>query len=581
MSGVTVFAVSPGISVITATYASALGFFNVFVNASSARITSISLSYGSSTLSGQTGATTSGSVAVSFSDGTSFANAVTSFSPLSSLLGFNSSDASFVTVSASGVAQLVNNSWRFATLTAFSQCGDGRASSFSMAGNLAPVNYDTKLGSTSGITFPPVVTSGTVDASIKVQVAASSLTTYQIWLFYNSAIFGAPTITKGSGWPTGSFSYSVGNAVSGNIVKAILSFSSGASATNSLVPMATVTFPVVTGASVLELITANVLTLSVASGNIFQSATGSAIVAGTGYVSINGGTTPQFRRRLLDFEADVSAQISSRSLLQTGLPFVTGDCNGDGLFNANDATYAQTCVTNGVGSWPTTSITQMRNCAPTYSYMFNSMQWTYSAAQIQITIADVAYLLSASTNRLFFLNISSPYDLVTSLPLANNQPWSATASFYYFPSSTSVAAYTPAPCSTCSSFFEMNVASLPYSVSVGSLYGASTLGVAFQANCSLGTFRVSVVTNAQSVLNMSVGFSNSATNDAYAFFGMDVGVFINGNTNFVNVKGSTIVSGPIFASVNVSGLLSSTLSPTAAPINIPTVCPSIIFIHNF
>ena len=575
VSGTTVIAHSEGVSSILATYATSSGTFLAYVTNSTVSVTSIALSYSSSTLSGQAGATIAGVVAITFSDSTTLDNAVNLFSPISSLVGFNSSDSEFITVSPSGVASLVNNSWQFETLTAFSQCDDGNVGSFSMAGNLAPANYDTKLGYSSGLTFPPVSAGGSVDASVRVQVSSSPLTTYQIWIFYNSDIFGAPSIIKGSGWSTGSFSYSTGNAVSGNIVKAILSFAAGSSATNTLVLMATVTFPVISGTPLLELITANVLTLSVVSpGTILQSATGTEIVAGHGYVSVNGGNIPQFRRLLSSASAlsfdDASAD---RKLLQAVLPFVTGDCNGDGFFNANDATYAQTCVTNGMGSWPTNSIAQMRNCAPTHSYMFNQIQSLYTAAQIQITLSDVVYLLAASTNRLFFLNISSPFDLVTSLPAASNQSWGVTATFFYFPSSTAVDAFSAVPCATVSGYFEMNLVSLPFSTVVGSLYGSSSIGVAFRGICTSGTFSVNVITNYQSTLNMSVGFINSATSDNYAFFGMDVGAFINANTNFLNLRGSTIVSGPIF-SLTSTASSSPAVPSTNYPISSTTLQPS-------
>ena len=85
VSGTTVTPVSGGTATIVATYAAASGTFAAYVSASSVSVTSIALSYSSSTLSGLTGASSAGSVAVSFSDGTSFANAVASFSPLSSL----------------------------------------------------------------------------------------------------------------------------------------------------------------------------------------------------------------------------------------------------------------------------------------------------------------------------------------------------------------------------------------------------------------------------------------------------------------------------------------------------------------
>ena len=575
VSGTSVTALAQGTSVITASYATATGLFTAYVSGSTASVTAMSLFYGSSTLSGQTGSSSAGTLSVSFSDGTSFTNAITQFSPLSALVSFNSSDPNFITVSAAGVAALINNSWHWAVLAAFSRCGDGRSSTFSMAGNLAALTYDTKLGSTTGITFPPKSNGQSVDASVKVQVASSPLTTYQVWLFYNSGVLGTPTISKGSGWPTGAFDFTTGNVVTGNIMKAILSFSSGSSATNALVQMATVMFPVISNSSVLELITASVVAMSVASGIIFQSATGTPIVAGTGYVSLNGGTNPSFRRLLLSSDVD-EIEVSSRRLLQSGLPLVTGDCNGDGLFNANDATYAQALVTNGVSSWPISSISQMRNCAPTYSYMFNAVRASYAASQIQVTIADVAYLLHASTNRVFFLNISSPFDLVLAVPSANGQLWSSSATYYYYPLSTSVSSYSAAPCASVSGYFEMNVASLPYTVSVGSLYGSTTTGVAFQGMCSSGTFGATIVTNWQNVLNMSVGFINSATGDAYAFFGMDVGAFVNANTNFVNIMSSTIVSGPIYTfSVSYQGTLTPTVAGyTYAPSSTPPASPS-------
>jgi hypothetical protein len=162
--------------------------------------------------------------------------------------------------------------------------------------------------------------------------------------------------------------------------------------------MANVSFPVVSASPFLELITANVLTVANQFGVVSQSATGSQIVAGTAYVSLNGGTLPRFRRRAL-LSDDL---VASRALLQTvDLPLLTGDCNGDGFFNAYDATYLQDLVNNGANLWPVTSLVQMRNCAPSYSYMFNAVQSSYSALDIQLTSSDVAYLLSASTNKLF------------------------------------------------------------------------------------------------------------------------------------------------------------------------------------
>ncbi len=222
INGMTVVALSQGTSTITAVYANATGLFIAYVVDNTVDVSAITLGYSSNTIAGQTGSTVAGSVSVSFTDGTSFSDAVASFSPLSSLIGFSSSDPDFVAVSSSGVASLINNSWQLSTLTAFSMCGDGNSGTFSIAGNLAPVNYDTKLGYLTGITFPPASFGQIVDASINLMVSLSPLTTYQIWLFYNSAVFGTPTISKGSGWPTGAFDFTTGNTVDGTIVKAVI-----------------------------------------------------------------------------------------------------------------------------------------------------------------------------------------------------------------------------------------------------------------------------------------------------------------------------------------------------------------------
>ena len=185
VSGTTIVALSEGVSTIIASYASASGYFTAIVRSTPVSISAISLSYSSSTLSGPKGATAAASVSVSLSDGTSFIDAVSSLAFLSILIGFSSSDPDSVSISSSGTAYLVNNSWQYATLSAFSQCGDGNLGTFNMAGNLVPTLYDTKLGLMTGLTFPPVSFTETVDVSIHVQIASSPLATYQVFRFYD------------------------------------------------------------------------------------------------------------------------------------------------------------------------------------------------------------------------------------------------------------------------------------------------------------------------------------------------------------------------------------------------------------
>ena len=161
-------ALSRGISIITATFATSTGNFFAFVDDATVNITAVSISYSSSTLAGLMGARASASVGVKFSDGSSIADAVSTFSPLSALLGFNSSDPDFVNVSSMGEAELLNNSWRFAIITVYSQCSDGSSDSFAISGNIEPDTYDTKLGHSAGLTFPPAAFGHIVDSSIQV-----------------------------------------------------------------------------------------------------------------------------------------------------------------------------------------------------------------------------------------------------------------------------------------------------------------------------------------------------------------------------------------------------------------------------
>lgn len=289
ISGTMVNAMSAGTATLTASYAGATSSSTVYVSSAAVNITALTLSYVSPTLSGQVGVGAGATVAMSFSDGTAYSNATSQFTAFSSLVNFTSNDTAYVSVnSSSGLISLADNSWRYASITANSKCSDGRSSSFAVAGNLVPVVGDTKLGSSTGLTFPPASIGSTVTVNVKVQVSAS-IKTYGLWIFYDRTVFGSYTFTVGSGWTTGSRSNSSGNFVAGNMDKIILSYSNGGTGTG-LVIMGVVTLQVLTSSPTVSLITGNVTTIETTASSV-SSATGTQVRAGTAYVSINGGAT--------------------------------------------------------------------------------------------------------------------------------------------------------------------------------------------------------------------------------------------------------------------------------------------------
>lgn len=186
VSGLTITPVAPGLADLNVHFNLSHGDALVYVGGTPTTVTSLALSYPSLPSSGGVyslggGATSAAaSVAVTFSDGSSLANAVASLSNVSSLLSFSTSDPHYVGISSTvGSALLVNNSWRFANLTAASVCSDGRTSTAKVDGNLYPAVYDTKIGALTYLTFPATQSGNTVSLPININVGTAKLVSFQ------------------------------------------------------------------------------------------------------------------------------------------------------------------------------------------------------------------------------------------------------------------------------------------------------------------------------------------------------------------------------------------------------------------
>ena len=265
--------VSPGTAQLTVAFATSSVVLSVPVAASSAAVASLSLSYPiGATLSGPLGATSPPpTLGVVFSDGTSFSDLFAQFPSPGSLVSFSSDDPVSLPVSVRGIVTLASPSWRFATITAASACPapSPPTASAQLAANLYPSQFDTKLGSFSGLAFPPVPAGGAFSFPVTVAAGGATFTAYQLnvrrslrthapslasfapvllrshshqnfkirishlippstQFFYDPTVFGVPVVTQGPGWATGSFVASVGNPVPGSpLLQAIVSAISG------------------------------------------------------------------------------------------------------------------------------------------------------------------------------------------------------------------------------------------------------------------------------------------------------------------------------------------------------------------
>ena len=614
--------IAPGSCVLNVSFFGAHRTVPLSVAAAPAAVASLTLAFpAGATLSGAAGVAASvAMLAVSFSDGTGFADAVAALAPsaaapappfaLSALVSFSSDDPSNVNVSLNGTATLLGNSWRAAVLTAAAPppgCAapvppppqPGVASnSVQLFGNLAPALFDAKLGAASGLTFPPAAAGGSVSVPVLVSVGtAQSLVAFQLNFFYDPVVFGPPAIDQAPTW-AGGFAASSSNAVPGSGVKqAIISVYGGLSVSaDGLAHVATLTLPVLTAAPLLVDIGGYIQALQTSFGTVVSSGgAGAPVVAGNASIALNGYAQPAASRRRLLYappagDSAAGALGGRRQVLGAALPvakasallaaapppLLTGDANGDGVFNAIDAQFVQAIVGSGPASWPTDA-GQRLNCVPTLSY-FKAlpMKQSYSPATDYVpNYSDAYYLAQASVKRWLFLNLTSPVALVTSSPPENstNGTWSVSASLVgYTGGATSVSSAGAADCGATSGFFELSLLpptpSSPLNVTVGSFSSASALGTTILAACASGVFTASVSAPWQPTFAASFGFvtnPGTAAAASYPFFGLDSPPFVSPLSSFATSSAS---GGPLYFLSSASAPpppLPPPLSPLSPP----------------
>eukprot|EP00808_Paulinella_micropora_P030603 g66872.t1 len=364
-------------------------------------VSSVSLAYSSSTLSG-TGGTTRAPISVSFtfangstlSPLTQFASALPNGmgGTLSDILSFASNDDTRVAVGAnSGVLTLVKNSYVVNTVTASATCASNaglvKTASYSVYANLYPTNYDAKLGNTAGLTFAAMASYVDVPVYCNVgskymagcQVAIAIDTRYIDWSAFLSYMgaSGGTCSTRSTYCISNPNAFSVGFVLGtdasyipgyytgsatgqGQFIQVQVSDSTVSKTGN--VQLCTLRLPLLGGASgryglggfVVQMRAANA---AGGSNYVYDfQAAGSdppmqAIVSGDAFVVLNGNTA---------LAADISGTaLRRRRAMQSTTnpppvgPFPhTGDTNGDGFVSLSDtsnialaaATFASTAT---------------------------------------------------------------------------------------------------------------------------------------------------------------------------------------------------------------------------------------------
>jgi hypothetical protein len=215
VAGAVASGVSPGAVRISGIFASLVtGATRIVVTNTYATVTGLTPGL-VSTLSGYVGATSTVSLGVSLSDGTSIGNVVAQAAglgfPLSSMIAFVSNDTARHTVSPAGVVALVGNSYLPTAIVAGTVCGPFVNSTSFIYGNLLPQPYDVDLGASSGPPFAPLVVGSSVDCARDDQLGGGNLLNFQISVTIDASLFQATSCSAGSAWSAYLFSCTLGS----------------------------------------------------------------------------------------------------------------------------------------------------------------------------------------------------------------------------------------------------------------------------------------------------------------------------------------------------------------------------------
>jgi hypothetical protein len=369
------------------------------------------------------------SVAVTFSDGTKFSDAVggpsAAWVPPAALLAFSSADASSVYVSASGIATLRANAPATVALTAAGACPSGDVAgapvtaSAATAPNLAAALYDVDLGAASGLQFPPVTAAGaTLSVPVVINAGSGNLLSFQATVAWDASLFTAAACTAGAGWASYLFACTIGATPNTALIvgSAAVTTASGAAVQVALLTLRA-TSAVTSAPPSVTPISASVAVLITTAG---QLATSGPATAAAGSVSINGGVA----------FAAVPASLSLRRRLSDPAPSVCatpvyGNANGDCTFDAADVLFVQRYLVAqpGFTNLSSLAVWQRQQMDPTLDYLDAAFVPTAACGAALgahgapcPTPADAQYLLNAVAQKYRFLAARGASDVISVPP---------------------------------------------------------------------------------------------------------------------------------------------------------------------
>ena len=167
---------------------------------------------------------------MTFEDGTVYsdlANGVNSqWVSVADLLAFESSESSAITVTDSGVVELVSNAADVVTITLSSQCTPEVFLDFDLYANLKPVSYDIDVGDALRTPVPALDVGQEVDINIRIQTGSFDITSFQLVVSFDPTILIVESDSKcfqGGNWKTGAWECTTNDPIGRSHVDVICS----------------------------------------------------------------------------------------------------------------------------------------------------------------------------------------------------------------------------------------------------------------------------------------------------------------------------------------------------------------------
>ncbi|KAK3242510.1 hypothetical protein CYMTET_47799 [Cymbomonas tetramitiformis] len=385
------------------------------------------------------------SVTAVFSDGTQFTDIVggtqSSWVADTEYATFTSDAADKISVTAAGVATLLDNHYQAVALMATSMCStsditDLVSGTMDVYANLRPATNDVDLGLNDGVQFTSTAVGGTFSVPVQIETGSNTLNLYDILLTIVDTDVRATACSVGSDWADYTFSCTINDPPT----QVLITGTEISTTKSGLVTVATVTLQVQSGASTLSPIVGTIQGLltsdtsseiSVALGNQV------AIVAGLGAHELSSSR----RRQLLEVEIlsayasrlanaraqqqrELDARRARRHLLQTTSD-VLGDVNRDGYFDTFDVQALKNWVAGSSGYTDPTSLTtfQRQQFDPTLDFLTAPddtskcpQGWTYGTPCPHTQ--DIVYSNYVYANFYRWMKLSSPeeVDAAVSVP---------------------------------------------------------------------------------------------------------------------------------------------------------------------